>query len=351
MIKSPAGTRSRSTPSEPFGPPRSGTSRSALWRVMEIHKMVRAGYYPNCTQLAQEIEVAPKTIQRDVSFMRNQLGMPIAYDELEHGFYYTTEVHEFPLLQLSRHDVVALFLARHALEPLRGTRMERMLAESFSKIAEACPGEVSIQWQELDEMFSVKAAGVLAADVPLFSALLEAALARREVSFDYQKLTATEPESRTVQPYHVGQIEQGWYLLAYDPQRKGMRTFALQRMTNVDVLKSKFTRDPHFSARDHFGGGFGVWNHDAEAMGRKEVCIHFYDYAARIVSERRWHASQVIKPLREDGSAIEFQAKLTGLEEITRWVLSWGSKAKVLGPPELKKRVRAELVKMAALNG
>ena len=31
------------------------------------------------------------------------------------------------------------------------------------------------------------------------------------------------------------------------------------------------------------------------------------------------------------------------LEEILRWVLSWGSKGKVLGPPELKKLVRDEI--------
>ena len=44
-----------------------------------------------------------------------------------------------------------------------------------------------------------------------------------------------------------------------------------------------------------------------------------------------------------DGSEIEFQADLSGLEEITRWVLSWGSKAKVLGPPELVRRVAEEV--------
>jgi len=33
------------------------------------------------------------------------------------------------MLHLSRNDLMALFLARHALEPLRGTRLERMLAE------------------------------------------------------------------------------------------------------------------------------------------------------------------------------------------------------------------------------
>ena len=321
-----------------------------MWRVIEIHKIVRSGRNPNCSTLAREIEVTPKTIQRDVNFMRDQLGLPLEYDPVKNGYYYTKEVHEFPLLHLSRNDLVALFLASHALEPLRGTRLERMLADSFSKIAEACPGEVSIQWHELDGAFSVKASGVLPADVSLFGDLLDAVMACREVSFDYHKLNGTKPEQRTVHPYHVGQIEHGWYLLAHDPGRKGMRTFALQRITNLSVLKSKFERDGRFNARDHLGGGFGVWSYDEKQNHSHEISIRFEGYAARVVAERMWHSTQEIKRLKKDGSVIEFQATLCGLEEITRWVLSWGSKAKVLGPPELKKRVRDELAKMAAIN-
>jgi len=319
-----------------------------MWRVMEIHKIVRSGRNPNCSTLAREIEVTPKTIQRDVNFMRDQLGLPLEYDQIKHGYHYTQEVHEFPMLHLSRNDLVALFLARHALEPLRGTRLEKMLADSFSKIAEACPGEVSIQWHELDGAFSVKASGVLPADVTLFGDLLDAVMANREVSFAYHKLTGSKPEHRTVQPYHVGQIEHGWYLLAYDPERKGMRTFALQRITNLTVLKSKFERDGRFNARDHLGGGFGVWSYAGEEKRKYEVHIRFEDYAARVVAERMWHSTQAIRKLKPDGSVIEFQADLSGLEEITRWVLSWGSKARVLGPQELKKRVKDELRKMVA---
>jgi predicted DNA-binding transcriptional regulator YafY len=317
-----------------------------MWRVLEIHKTVRAARYPNCSTLAREIEVTPKTIQRDINFMRDQLGLPLEYHPTRNGYYYTQEVHEFPLLHLSRNDLVALFLARHALEPLRGTKLERMLAESFSKIAGACPGEVSIQWHELDGAYSVKASGVLTADVTLFGDLLDAVTAGREVTFDYHKLTGSKPEHRTVQPYHVGQIEHGWYLLAYDPGRKGMRTFALQRITQLQVLKSKFDRDPRFNARDHLGGGFGVWNYDGKANQVHKIRLQFEDYAARVVSERLWHSSQSIRKLKPDGSVIEFQITLAGLEEVTRWILSWGSKAKVLGPPELKQRVRDEIEKM-----
>lgn len=64
-----------------------------MCRVLEIHKMVRATRYPNCSTLAKEIEVAPKTIQRDINFMRNQLGLPLEYHAIKHGFYYTQEVH------------------------------------------------------------------------------------------------------------------------------------------------------------------------------------------------------------------------------------------------------------------
>jgi predicted DNA-binding transcriptional regulator YafY len=52
--------------------------------------------------------------------------------------------------------------------------------------------------------------------------------------------------------------------------------------------------------------------------------------------------------MNKDGSVIEFQVTLSGLEEITRWILSWGSKARVLGPPELRKRIKDELKKMTA---
>lgn len=57
-----------------------------MWRVMEIHKIVLTGKHPNCSTLAKEIEVTPKTIQRDVSFMRDQLGLPLEYHVIRRGY-------------------------------------------------------------------------------------------------------------------------------------------------------------------------------------------------------------------------------------------------------------------------
>jgi proteasome accessory factor B len=122
-----------------------------------------------------------------------------------------------------------------------------------------------------------------------------------------------------------------------------MRTVALQRISNLEIHKVKFTRQAGFNARDHLGGGFGVWSYAGEQKRKHEVHIQLEGYAARIVAERQWHPTQAIRKIKPDGSIIEFQADLAGLEEITRWVLSWGSKARVLEPPELVERVAREV--------
>jgi proteasome accessory factor B len=317
-------------------------------RVFRIHHMIVAQRFPNCTTLARELEVDRKTILRDISWMRDERGMPLEYHQVEHGYYYTKPVKDFPLMRLTRQDLLALFLARKALEPLRGTRLQTILAESFEKLAEMCAGEVSFRWQDLDDAFSVRSAGVVAADMTLFGDLVDAVLERREIAFDYVKLNATQIERRTVRPYHVGQFENGWYLIAHDMKRDDWRTFALQRITQLKVLRSKFVRQADFDVRSHFGGSFGVWAYDGDLKPHHEVCIRFEGYAARIVSERRWHPTQEIVNLEGRRSIVELRMRLAGLEEVTRWVLSWGSKAEVVAPPALAESVRKEV---EALSG
>lgn len=68
------------------------------------------------------------------------------------------------------------------------------------------------------------------------------------------------------------------------------------------------------------------------------VRLEFDAFAARLVGELNWHASQRIKQLGE--GRIELCLTLRGLEEIERWVLSWGEHARVLEPLELNRRIR-----------
>jgi len=320
---------------------RVGVSRVAEWRIGRIISIIASGKYPNCQTLAREIEVSPKTIQRDLDHMRNQKSLPLEYDEKKHGYYFSHPVSEFAPMQLSRGELLALFVAEKAAEPLKGTRLHKLVHDSLTKIAESCPEHVSLHWKDLDEAFSMKTTGSLKSDATAFMKLMDAVLGHRVVAFDYHKLESSHNERRQVQPYHVVQLQNGWYLIAHDPERGAKRKFALQRMSGLVISKEKFQRDPKFSIRDYLSGGFGVWSYDQDAE-RHAVCLRFSGWAARVVAERQWHESQVITPLGGDGVKIEFCAELGGLEEITHWVLGFGRHAQVIAPEELKQRVIEE---------
>jgi predicted DNA-binding transcriptional regulator YafY len=64
---------------------------------------------------------------------------------------------------------------------------------------------------------------------------------------------------------------------------------------------------------------------------------------ARWVGEKIWHESQRAKK-NGDGS-LELTFRVAGLDEIKRWVLSFGPECRVLEPEKLKKAIRNELSK------
>jgi predicted DNA-binding transcriptional regulator YafY len=326
--------------------PDRGWTRRPLHRIYEIHTWLKAGRYPNCQQLARELEMTPKTVQRDINFMRYELNLPLAYDDQRRGYYYERPVGDFPLLQLSRRELVTLFLARQALSTVRGTRLEQELAQTFERLTAGLSDEVSFSWSELDAAFSVRATGVVEADARLFGALTEAILHRREITFAYRKLGAGRPEHRRVHPYHLGQVDHGWYLFGFDLARQAVRTFALPRITDLQVATTPFSRPADFNLLTHLGGSFGVWNYPETQTGTHDIRIVFRGYAARVVAERRWHPSQEIAPHPDEKEAIELSLRLRGLEEVARWILSWGRWAEVVEPETLRSRIRKEAAAM-----
>jgi proteasome accessory factor B len=325
---------------------RSGHTRRPLERIFKIHSTIQRGRFPNCRQLAEEIEVTRKTIQRDINFMRNELKLPIIYDRSEHGYHYERPLHEFPLMRYSVEDVVALFLARKALEPLQGSPLEASLRDTFKRISETRQGDISFNWSDLDEAFSVKDSGVVPGDLRLFEKLAQAVLECRELRFDYREIDSQEWEARSLRPFHLAAFEGGWYLIGYDLDRKARRTFAIQRMKSIRVLMTKFLRPADFKVTDHLGGSFGVWHRPEDTGKSHRVTLRFKGWAARMVSERRWHPSQQINWIsqkEEKEEVLDLIMELSSFEEISRWILSWGSQVEVIEPKALQDTILASV--------
>ena len=176
--------------------------------------------------------------------------------------------------------------------------------------------------------------GLGKADLEGFNLLSRAVLRMIEVEFDYRKPNAAKKEHRRVQPYHLANRENLWYLVGFDTERKALRTFALPRITDVAVTKNHFAKPGDFSPEKFFASALGVLGGDGDFL----VIIRFKADVADRVREREWHESQEMRDLPDGG--LELRMKLGALAEIERWVLGWGMAAEVLKPVALRERIK-----------
>lgn len=309
-------------------------------RMMRIHQELLGEKYPNCSSLGKAMEVSGKTIQRDLEYMRDQLMMPIEYEPGKHGYFYTESVVNFPTITATEGEVLALFVAQKALSQYRGTPFEQPLAGAFEKLAATMEREITVDPAELSGALSFHHTGVAVTDLDVFQAITQGLLKGRELSFGYRKLNAARAERRRVQPYHLASIDGQWYLFAHDLGRKDIRTFVLGRIEKGVELGEAFAKPEDFSITDRLMGSFGVFS----GVGDYAVRIEFDEFAAQLVRERHWHPSQVLK--ERSSGRVELALRLDSLEEIERWILSWGGHARVIGPPVLRQRVRDALNEM-----
>src|SRR5439155_25259681 len=149
-------------------------SRPPLARMMRMHERLKAGRYPNCRKLADELEVSSKTVQRDIDFMRYQLGLPIEHDELHFGFYYTEPVANFPNIEISQGELIALYIGQKALAQYNGTSFEAPVSTAFRKITDGLRDTISMTCSELDSAVSFRSTGRSTTDVHLFEELSHA---------------------------------------------------------------------------------------------------------------------------------------------------------------------------------
>ena len=318
-------------------------SRTPLARMLRIHNAFMDDGYPNCSSLAKDFEVSSKTIQRDIDYMRDQLNLPINYDMTRHGYHYTEAVTHFPTIPATEGEVLALFVAQKALEQYRGTPFEGPLSQAFSKLSQVMEDEISVNLGQLTTALSFHHTGMALTNLEIFQKVTKALMDRKELEFVYKKLNATRSEKRRVQPYHLGSFDGQWYLFAYDLARKDIRTFVIGRIQKITTVGKKFKKPENFSLARHLVGAFGVFRGE----GDFKVRIEFDAFAAQLVRERTWHPTQVIKDL--PGDALELAMRLDSLEEIQRWILSWGRHAKVQAPVALKRRVKEALKDMENL--
>jgi len=158
----------------------------------------------------------------------------------------------------------------------------------------------------------------------------------------YHSVSSKRVKEYLIHPYRLAFAQGGMYLLAYVPEYKSVRTFAIDRITSVALEKQTFT--PQQDIGDEvFANSLGVNTGPAE-----RVEIDFDPQVAPYVRARVWHASQ---ELNEVDGRLRLGMKVCHDWALRSWILSWGPFAHVVTPAPLAREIRTDLEAASARYG
>jgi len=320
--------------------------RTAALRIIELHREIARGGYPNIRQLAERFEVSERTIKRDIEGLRDRLGAPIEYDRLRRGYFYR-ERFKLPPLELTEGEVIALVLGAGLLSRYRGTPFQEAVNGALNKVAYLFPAHISADLGTIDRIITFDEDEIRGRGTKLEEhlTLVQKAIKDHEVlEVLYYTPTRDSHSVREIAPHHVHIMGGAIYVIAYCYLRQEMRTFALDRMESVTPTGRSFQRRSDFSIETYLDASWGI-----ERGQRTRITVRFDPEAARFIRERQWHPSQVLEE-QSDGSLLA-QFEVAGTGEVTRWIRQYGSHAEVLAPEWLREEMRRDAERMVGVYG
>jgi predicted DNA-binding transcriptional regulator YafY len=125
---------------------------------------------------------------------------------------------------------------------------------------------------------------------------------------------------------------------------KTVRAFKLNRIKQLNTLDKCFIKDKGFDIQEYLGRAWSMIPKDR----LYNVKLKFLVEVAHNVADVQWHSTQRVT-FEEDGSAI-VEFRVDGLNEITWWILSYGSRVQVLAPRILRQKIIEIAHKMVKVN-
>jgi predicted DNA-binding transcriptional regulator YafY len=134
---------------------------------------------------------------------------------------------------------------------------------------------------------------------------------------------------------------EAFYVIAREENQK-IILLAIDRISAMKPLaKEHFKYPEDYSPAQYLDGGFGVGDvHDK----RQEIKLLFHPEVTYLIRERLWHFSQEISeaPGPFPGGGLMLHMQVPDSFELRKFVLSFGSKVKVLAPESLDQFVKKE---------
>jgi len=307
------------------------------WRVLRLLERACGGRL--VPDLAVELETTERTVYRDLEALQ-EAGFPL-YKELRDGKHWwrVTDAHPPGGLPVTLSEVLALRAARGALTSLRDAPVTVALHSLIHKLDALLAPAMRAFARDLDHAVVADPFGRVP---PAVMDAVERGMTRqRSVEVTYRD-SAGRTSHRRVDPYNLWFHRGSFYLIGWCHLRHEIRTFLTARVVQATLTDAPFESIPGYDFET-----FALRRFRIMAEGKTHaVHLRFAPEVAPYVKERTWHPDQRLADRPNGG--VDLMMDVDGLTELTSWILSFGGKAKVLGPPELLQRVTRELAEAEA---
>jgi proteasome accessory factor B len=152
----------------------------------------------------------------------------------------------------------------------------------------------------------------------------------------YRKASGVE-STYVLHPYTLATFRQGLYLFARDVRANLVKTFALERFTDLARRRGeRFHLPTSWRPDAYIAHAFGIISGPPQ-----DVVIAFRERVGAYIRERTWHPTQTFRTL-PDGQ-LELRMSVAVTVELRTWVQGFGPDAVVVSPPQLVEQVSQAL--------
>jgi predicted DNA-binding transcriptional regulator YafY len=219
-----------------------------IMRVLTVLEILQARDRVSGAELAERLEVDLRTVQRYVVRLKD-LHIPIESSRGVGGAYRLRPGFRLPPLLLTNEEAFALSLGLRALRQVGLAGFAPATEGALAKLGRVLPGALSEGIRTVEEVVAIEP-GPWVVSTPVESLSRAAAAIRsgKRIRFGYESHDGSATR-REIEPYAVMHTDGRWYLIGRCLMREAMRTFRLDRVTDVQVGAAGFERPGDFDAR------------------------------------------------------------------------------------------------------
>ncbi len=315
------------------------SSLERIHRLLHVVEILQSGRALNSRQLADECGVSRRTLFRDLKTLQLS-GLRIIFDEQRQG-YVLPGMTYLQSTDFTVQECLSLLSVCQELGDVeRGIPFQQAARTAAVKLLSSLPQNMREYVGELTELVSIRldTRSDMSGSQPIYQLLMESLGAHRHVRVTYRSFGDEGEISTMLSPYRVLFQKHSWYVIGRSSLHRAVRTFNLARITNAELLESKYEIPKRFSLDNYLGN---AWSMIPERGNTYHVVLRFEAKVARNVAEVQWHKTQQL--IWNDDGSLNFEVTVDGLREIVWWILGYGDQVEVLKPAVLRREIARQV--------